>query len=92
MTLCNSALLYLVIGGIITVFNAFHQFIPLVFGLYLLLLILISFMLNFLCQKGYTNYSWGLSVIAILLLFYLSFTSQGTELIDKITKTNRNKI
>lgn len=90
MKVYDPTIAFLFIGGILVAFRIFFNFIPIVFGFYLILLLLYGIIINLLCTQGYTNYSWGLSFIFLIILFYFNFFPQGVDLVNKWTNSNQN--
>ncbi len=77
--LCTPALIYFIIASILLIINGFTNF-----NMYIILNVIIvvlwSLFLNYLCSIGYSTISWVLIVLPFLsffLFFYLS--SLGTK-------------
>lgn len=66
--LCSPALVYLVIG-LTTLSSSFIGGMDAsMFGIRLLKLVLWTYCVNYLCQNGYTNISWGIVMIPYALV------------------------
>ena len=73
MTLCNPAMLYLILS-IIAILMGFSAKVQVgVFVIKLLWMILWVYLLNFLCSKGYTTISWILVLLPFIIIAFMAF-------------------
>lgn len=71
MKLCSPALLYLVLAAIALVFN-FMQFSLLSGVIHIAFVLLWTFILNWICSKGYTWVSWLLVILPYVFMFLVA--------------------
>ena len=67
--LCTPAMIYFVIAIIYLIFNIFTNFNIMSMVIRLLVILVWSWLLNFLCTKGFTVISWLLIIVPFLMSF-----------------------
>ena len=67
--LCAPALVYLIISAVTLLFIFMQQFTILTIGLKVGFVIVWTWILNFICSKGYTTISWVLVLLPYLVTF-----------------------
>ena len=72
MTLCNPAMLYLVLSVIVILMGFSAQLNIGVFIVKLIWMIVWVYILNFLCSKGYTSVSWVLVLLPFILIAFMA--------------------
>ena len=87
MDLCTPALVYLVLSAISFVAMARGMSTSSLFT-NALFVILWTFLLNVLCQRGYTALSWILVLLPIILLVVLAFFIGELALADALAKAS----
>jgi hypothetical protein len=73
MTLCNPAILYLVLSIICIVYGFLEKINIGVFFAKFLWIIIWTYLLNFLCSKGYQTISWILVLLPFILIGFMAF-------------------
>jgi len=71
MTLCNPAMLYLILSIIAILVGFSAQLNIGVFIVKLIWMIVWVYILNFLCSKGYTTVSWILVLLPFILIAFM---------------------
>lgn len=67
-SLCTPAVIYVVISVITLIIGAFYKFQPLTLIVKVFFVMLWTWFLNFLCNKGYTGISWFLVLLPFIIL------------------------
>ena len=76
MTLCYPAMLYLILNIIFVILKAFSSKFQIgAFVLNLIILVVWVYLLNYLCSKGYTTFSW--IIVLLPYLFIAIFLGYG---------------
>jgi hypothetical protein len=83
MNLCIPAMLYLIIYIIIEIFKGFSvQFQIGAFVLNLIIMLVWVYLLNYLCSKGYTTFSW--IIFLLPYIFIAIFLGYGFVSLEEI--------
>ena len=72
MTLCNPAMLYLILSIIVILMGFSAQVQVGVFVVKLIWMIVWVYILNLLCSKGYTTVSWVLVLLPFILIAFMA--------------------
>ena len=72
MTLCNPAMLYLILSIIVILMGFSAQVQVGVFVVKLLWMVVWVYLLNLLCSKGYTTVSWVLVLLPFILIAFMA--------------------
>ena len=84
MKLCSPALLYLVLATIALVFN-FMQFSLLSGVIHIVFVLLWTFILNWICSKGYKWVSWLLVVLPYVFMFLVALIAVEFSILHRRT-------
>ena len=72
MTLCNPAMLYLILSIIVILMGFSAQVQVGVFVIKLIWMVVWVYILNLLCSKGYTTVSWVLVLLPFILIAFMA--------------------
>ena len=72
MTLCNPAMLYLILSIIVILMGFSAQVQVGVFVVKLIWMVVWVYILNLLCSKGYTTVSWVLVLLPFILIAFMA--------------------
>ena len=72
MTLCNPAMLYLILSIIVILMGLSAQVQVGVFVVKLIWMVVWVYILNLLCSKGYTTVSWVLVLLPFILIAFMA--------------------
>ena len=72
MTLCNPAMLYLILSIIVILMGLSAQVQVGVFVVKLIWMVVWVYILNLLCSKGYTTVSWILVLLPFILIAFMA--------------------
>ena len=72
MTLCNPAMLYLILSIIVILMGFSAQVQVSVFFIKLIWMVVWVYILNLLCSKGYTTVSWVLVLLPFILIAFMA--------------------
>ena len=68
MNLCAPAIVYLVLAGLSLLFMMFYSFQFLSVIVKIIIILIWTWFLNFLCDKGYSAISWFLVVLPFIII------------------------
>ena len=86
MTLCNPAMLYLILSIIVILMGLSAQVQVGVFVVKLIWMVVWVYILNLLCSKGYTTVSWVLVLLPFILIAFM------TLLMLEVSRRLENKV
>jgi len=72
MTLCNPAMLYLILSIIVILMGFSAQVNAGLFIVKIIMMLVWVYILNFLCSKGYTTVSWVLVLLPFILIAFMA--------------------
>lgn len=88
--LCTPALIYLIISSITLLFIFMQQFTVLTIALKVSFVIVWTWLLNYICSKGYTGISWAMVLLPYIVMF--GFLALVLEFTNKINGYLSNTI
>jgi len=91
-SLCSPALLYLIISILAIIMMIVRRMQAMTIVTKALFVVIWTWFLNFLCSKNYTDISWFLVILPMVLMLVIFSLAYETVLINKLKRDLRREI